>query len=355
MIPVAEPLLGEKELEYVTDCIRSGWISSIGKYVTKFEEEFSKYCNTKFSVAVANGTVALHLALAALGVGKGDEVIVPDLTFVATGNVVPYTGAKPVFVDIDRETWCIDPNKIQEKITKKTKAIIPVHLYGHPCDMDPIMEIAEENSLKVIEDVAESQGAEYRGKKAGSIGNIGCFSFYGNKMMTTGEGGMCVTNDEKIAERMRFLENHAMSEEKRYWHTELGFNYRLTNLQAAVGLAQLEKINKFIEIKRKNAFLYNGLLKDVSGIVLPVEKPWAKNVYWMYSILVDERDELMKRLKDKGIETRPFFYPLHQLPHFKLDESFPVSDEISRKGINLPSSVNLKEEEIKEIVKIISG
>ncbi len=355
MIPVAEPVLGEKELMYVTDCIRSGWISSIGKYVNEFEEKFSKYCGSKYGVAVANGTVALHLALVALGVGKGDEVIIPDLTFVATANAVSYTGAKPVFIDIDKETWCIDVNQIKGKISKRTKAIIPVHLYGHPCDMDPIMEIAEGHGLRVIEDAAEAHGAEYKGKKVGSIGHVGCFSFYGNKIITTGEGGMCVTDDKELGERIQFLKDHGMSKKKRYWHDEVAFNYRMTNIQAAIGLAQLEKIDKFIELKRKNAFLYNELLMGTPAIVLPVEKEWAKNVYWMYSILVENRDEVMEKLKENAVDSRPFFYPMHVLPPYKLDGSFPVSEHISEKGLNLPSSVKLKEDEIKKVVECIAN
>ncbi len=355
MIPVTEPLLEEKELEYVTDCVESGWVSSIGKYVTKFEEKFSGYCGSKHGVAVANGTVALHLALAALGITKGDEVIIPDLTFVATANAVIYTGAKPVFADVDKETWCMDTSKIKEKINKKTKAIIPVHLYGHPCDMDPIMEIASEKGLKVVEDAAEAHGAGYKGKKVGSIGDVGCFSFYGNKIITTGEGGMCVTNDGDVAKRMEFLKDHGMSKEKTYWHDEIAFNYRMTNVQAAIGVAQLEKIDGFIETKRRNAILYNDLLKDVKGVVLPVEKEWAKNVYWMYSILVEERTKLMERLKADGIDSRPFFYPLHVLPPYKREGDFPVSDDVSLRGLNLPSSVKLKEEEIRKIVESIKN
>jgi len=355
MIPVAEPYLGEEELENIKKCVKSSWISSIGEYVDRFENDFSKYCNAKFGVSVMNGTVALHLALAALGIGKGDEVIIPDFTFVATANAVSYTGAKPVLVDVDERTWTIDVDKIKEKINDKTKAIIPVHLYGHPCDMDPIMELAKERGIFVIEDAAEAHGAEYKGKKVGSIGHIGCFSFYGNKIITTGEGGMCVTNDKKIAERMRFLKDHGMSKEKRYWHDEIAFNYRMTNMQAAIGVAQLEKIDKIISIKRKNASLYNSLLKDVKGVVLPPEEEWAKNVYWMYSILVDNRDELMKKLKDNGIDSRPFFYPMHELPMYTVSGGFSVSSDISKKGINLPSSPKLTEEEIRKITDVIKS
>lgn len=358
MIPVAEPDLDGNELKYVTECIKTGWISSVGSYVTKFEEEFSKYCNVKHGVAVANGTVALHLALEALGIKKGDEVIVPALTFVATANAVKYTGAKPIFIDSEPRTWNIDPEKIEEKITKKTKAIIPVHLYGHPCDMDKIREIAEKHCLKIIEDAAEAHGAEYKGRKVGSLSDISCFSFYGNKILTTGEGGMCLTNDQELAEKMRWLKDHGMSKEKKYYHPQLGYNYRLTNIQAAIGLAQLEKLEKTIEAKRKNAELYNSLLKDVKGITLPVEEPWAKNVYWMYSILVEKnyklkRDELMSKLKKEGIDTRPFFIPLHKMPYLDEGLKLPIAEGLGEKGINLPSSAKLTKEQIEKISQTI--
>ena len=358
MIPVAEPILNGNELEYVTDCIKSSWISSVGRYVERFEKEFSRYCGAKFGVSTSNGTTALHLALAALGIGKGDEVIMPNLTFVATANAAVYTGAKPVFVDSEKNTWNIDADKIEEKITDKTKAITPVHLYGHPCDMDKIMKIAKKHNLFVIEDCAEAHGAEYKGKKVSSFGDAGCFSFYGNKILTTGEGGMCVTNNERLAERMKFLKDHGMSKEKRYWHPEIGYNHRMTNIQAALGVAQLEKINEIIETKRKNAALYNSLLKDVKCITLPPEEEHAKNVYWMYSILIEEefpitRDELMIKLKENGVDSRPFFYPMSVMPPYKSDERFPIAEELAKKGINLPSSVKLEIEDIKKITDVI--
>jgi len=360
MIPVAEPELGEKEQEYVVDCIKSGWISSKGRYVEDFENGFANYCGCGYGVSTSNGTAALHLALSALGVGRGDEVIVPTFTFISTVNAVSYTGAKPVFVDAHPDYWCIDPESIEEKITDKTKAIIPVHLYGHPCDMDPIMELAEKHNLKIIEDAAEAHGAEYNGRKVGSFGIVNCFSFYGNKIITTGEGGMCLTDDVKLAEKMRSLRAHGMDPYRKYWYSHIGFNYRMTNLQAAVGLAQLSRLDEFVEIKRKNAALYNKLLKDVPGITTPAEKKWAKNVYWMYSILLDEdfsstRDALMEKLLDAGIETRPLFYPVHEMPPYKNCGSYPISEEISKRGVSLPSSVKLRDEEIKEIVDTILG
>jgi perosamine synthetase len=363
-IPVSEPFLGGNEEKYVAECVKSSWISSLGKYIPQFEEGFAKFCGAKHGVAVMNGTAAIQLALVALGVKPGDEVIIPDLTFVATASTVTYAGAVPVFVDSEPNTWNIDPEKIEAAITDKTKAIIPVHLYGHPCDMDPIMEIAKKHNLKVIEDCAEAHGAEYKGKKVGTIGDVGCFSFYGNKIITTGEGGLITTNDSELADRMQFLKDHAMKPEKRYWHPELGFNFRMTNVQAAIGVAQLEQIDNFLEIKKKNAKLYAELLKGIKGITIQPEAEWAKNVFWMHSILVDEqefgcsRDDLIKKLKEKGIDTRTFFYPMHQLPPYEEsnlnDETFPVATRLSQQGINLPSSVKLLKEDVEFICRTIA-
>jgi len=363
MIPVSEPFLAGNEEKYVLECLRSSWISSLGRFIQEFEGGFAKFSGSRHGVAVMNGTVAIQLALAALGVKEGDEVIVPDLTFVATANAVRYVGARPVFVDSEMGTWNIDPEKIAAAVTKKTKAIILVHLYGHPCDMGPILEVAEKHGLFVIEDAAEAHGAEYKGRKVGSLGDVGCFSFYGNKIITTGEGGMCITNDPALAERMHFLKDHAMRPEKRYWHPEIGFNFRMTNVQAAIGLAQLEQIEKFIAIKRRNALLYNSLLQKISGITVQTETPWAKGVYWMHSVLVDEkefglsRDGLMQKLKGKGIDSRPFFFPMHQLPPYQgngSDRDFPVAARLSMQGINLPSSVKLSGDEIRYVCDAIA-
>ena len=363
MIPIAKPSLGEEELKNVVEAVKSGWISSKGTFIEEFERNFSSYCDRKYGVATSNGTVALHLALKALGIGKGDEVIVPDLTFVAFANTVTYCNAKPVFVDSHPDYWCINPEKIEEKITPRTKAIIPVHLYGHPCDMAPILDIAEDYNLYVVEDAAEAHGAEYKGKKVGSFGDISCFSFYGNKIITTGEGGMCLTNNGELAEKMRILRDHGMNPQKRYWYDIVGFNYRMTNLQAAVGVAQFKKLGEFVEKKRGIAKQYSEELKGLEEkelITLHPEMPWAKCAYWMYCILVEDkfgmsRDELMKRLEEKEIETRPFFYPVHIMPPHKNNEKFPVAEELSRKGINLPSAVNLTEEMIMRVVDAIIG
>ena len=363
MIPVCEPLIDEKELAYVVDCLRTNWISSKGKYIEAFEEGFADYCGCKYGIATTSGTTALHLALTSIDIGPGDEVIVPAFTMIATVFAVIYTGAKPVLVDAEPATWNIDHTKIEGKITDKTRVILPVHIYGHPCEMKAIMEIAEKYNLWVVEDAAEAHGAEYRGKKAGCLGHISCFSFYANKIITTGEGGMVVTNEANIAQKARLLKDLAFSPEKRFLHTEIGFNYRMTNIHAAIGLAQLEKIDDLVVARRHNAHYYNSLLKDIPGITLPVEKEKAKNVYWMYGILIENefglsRDELMVKLKEKGIETRAFFYPMHQQPVFqKMDlfkgGKYPVAENLAQKGLYLPSGSGLKKEEIEQICQAI--
>lgn len=359
-LPVAEPSLGEKELAYVNDCIISNWISSTGKYVCQFESLFADYCGSRYAVATSNGTTALHLALLALGIHQGDEVIVPSLTFIATANAVTYTGAKPIFVDSEPNTWNIDPNRIVEAITPNTKAIIPVHLYGHPADMDPILEIARSHNLAVIEDAAEAHGAEYKGKKVGSIGDIGMFSFYGNKIITTGEGGMIVTDNSDLVQRIRLLRDHGMSPSKHYWHPVLGYNYRLTNIQAAIGVAQVERIESIIKAKLDIAEQYGKQLSGVKGIIYPPKAEWAKNVYWLYSILVEEkygisRDELIKELSSMDIDTRPLFPPVHKQPIYNTGQTLPVSERLSCCGLSLPSSVNLSEDEIGKICAAIKS
>lgn len=358
MIPIAAPALGKEELKNVVAAVKSGWVSSKGEFIPEFEKNFAEYCGTKYGVATSNGTAALHLALKTLDIDKGDEVIVPAMTFIAVANAIAYCNAKPVFVDSHPNYWCMDPKKIDEKITKNTKAIIPVHLYGHPCDMDAIADIAKENDLYIIEDAAEAHGAEYKGTKTGSFGDIACFSFFGNKIITTGEGGMCVTNDGKLYEKMRVLRDHGMDPKRKYWHGVIGFNYRMTNVQAAIGVAQLKKIDKLIKIKRKISKAYNSQLKEVEGITLPPEMLWAKNVYWMYSVLVEDdfgvdRDELVKRLEQEKIETRPFFYLIPTMPPYKTAENFPVAESLSRKGVNLPSFPKLTNVQINFICEKI--
>ncbi len=363
MIPVCEPYLSGNEPKYVADCLKTNWISSQGKYIGEFEQRFAQYCGSRYGVSTTSGTTALHLALAALDIGKGAEVIVPSFTMIAPVFAILYTGAKPVLVDSEPETWNMDVNQVESKVTTKTRAILPVHIYGHPCDMDPILEIARKYNLYVVEDAAEAHGAEYKGTRVGGIGDVGCFSFYANKIITTGEGGMIVTNREEVAERARRLKDQAYSREKRFLHTDLGFNYRMTNIQAAIGLAQFEKIDELIERRRKNARLYSELLAGVEGVRLPIEKEWAKSVYWMYSILIEDefgmsRDELQVKLRENGIDTRAFFIPMNQQPAFENlglfdGESYPVSEDISKRGMYLPSGSGLKEEEISAVCTAI--
>lgn len=358
-LPVAEPSLGDKELQYVSECVLTGWISSAGKFVTRFEEMLANFCGVRYAIATSSGTTALHLALLAVDIGPGDEVIVPTLTFVATANAVTYTGAKPVFVDSESETWNINPNKIEEAITSRTKAIIPVHLYGHPANMDPILEIASRHGLAVIEDAAEAHGARYKNQYVGSIGDIGIFSFYGNKTITTGEGGMIVTNKSDLADKMRLLRDHGMSKEQRYQHPTMGYNYRLTNLQAAVGVAQMEKVEDILEAKRRIAKAYNEELQNVKGITLPPEAPWASSVCWLYSILIDqkifgaERDEVMAELEAQDIETRPMFPPVHTQPIYSTGQIFAVAERLSAAGLSLPSAVGLRQDEINRVIDTI--
>lgn len=356
MIPVLEPLLGEDELNNVIEAVKSSWISSQGKFIGEFEEGFANYHQVKHAIATSNGTTALHLALKSLGIGKGDEVIVPTLTFAATANAVLYCNAEPVFVDSHPEYWCMDPDNLEDKVTSRTKAIIPVHLYGHPCDMDPIMDVAEDHHLYVVEDAAEAHGALYKGKKVGTFGDISCYSFYGNKIITTGEGGMCITSDETLESKMRILRDHGMNTNRRYWHDVIGFNYRMTNLQAAIGVAQLQKLDQFIAKKRENASYYHRMLKDLrdDGLIsLHPEMPWAKCVYWIYCILIEDefnlkRDGIINELMKKGIDTRPFFYPITIMKPYK-KVSLPHAEELSRKGLSLPSSLNLDFEDISKI------
>jgi perosamine synthetase len=356
MLRMATPVLHGKELEYVSSAVREGWISSQGRFVVEFEERFSAYCGVKHGVAVSSGTAALHLALAVLNVGPGDEVIIPAVTHIAVANAVTLTGARPVLADCDPRTWGLDPASVATKITPRTKVVIPVHLYGHPVDMGLITELAENHGFRLVEDAAEAHGAEYRGQRAGSLGHLGCFSFYANKVITTGEGGMIVTNDEKLAARARSLRDQAYGTgEQRFLHQELGFNYRLTNLQAAIGAAQMDHIEDFVATRRRNAQLANALLAKVPGITLPPEQPWARNVYWMYSILLDEsfpltRDELGRHLRAQGIESRPFFHPVHRQPVYRnqfAGESYPVAEALSATGLNLPSGNELGEADIR--------
>jgi len=357
-IPVMAPTLTGNELTYVIECVKTNWISSQGAFVKRFESDFSAYIGVPGAISVSNGTTALHLALAALGLGPGDEVIVPDLTFAATINSVLYVGATPVLADVARDTWTIDPAELNKLITTRTKAIIPVHLYGQPAEMKEIRAIAEKHNLLVIEDAAEALGSLYHGAHVGSFGDAAIFSFYGNKLITTGEGGMVVFKNPVVAARARKLRDHGMEPDRRYWHTELGFNYRLTNLQAAIGVAQLEQVEKFIVRKIEIAGLYRKKLSSIKTIRHPLVRQNTRNVYWLYSIVLEAksghalRDKLIAQLLRKGVETRPLFYPLHIMPlyaKYRGGKEFPNADWLGLQGLSLPSAVDLTDDAVNYI------
>ena len=364
-IPISEPYIAKNQSKYVNDCLKTNWISSSGRFIKEFEKKFSEYCNVSHGVSCSSGTAALHLAVEAMGIGPGDEVIIPTFTMIASCNAVIYSGAKPVLVDSELGTWNIDVDKIEEKITKNTKAIMIVHTYGHPVDMDKLKKVSAKYNLPIIEDAAEAHGAEYKGKKTGSLGDIACFSYYANKIITSGEGGMIVTNNKKWADDAMSLRNHCFGE-PRFLHKRVGYNYRMTNIQAAIGLAQLEKIDQFIAARRNNAKLYSSILSKVKGITTPPEAKWAKNVYWMYGILVQDefkisKSKIVETLQKNGIETRNFFIGMHKQPVYKgkdkrfpdTNGNYPCSDELERKGFYLPSSSHLTKEQIKRIADII--
>jgi perosamine synthetase len=358
MIPVNEPLLDGRELEYVSECVRTGWISSAGRFIEEFEERWAAYCGMRYGVAVSNGTVALQVAAGCLGLQPGDEVIMPAFTIISCALAVVYNGAVPVLVDADPRTWCMDVDQVAAKITPRTRAIMPVHIYGHPTNMRPLWALAEAHGLKIIEDAAEAHGAECYGRRCGSLGDLSCFSFYANKIVTTGEGGMVLTDDQGYAERARSLRNLCFRPERRFYHTELGYNFRLTNLQAAIGLAQLERVDELVARKRRMGRRYNELLGRIRGITLPVEEPWATNVYWMYGLVLEESTgidavEFARRLRGRGVETRPFFLGLHEQPVFRerglfRNECYPVTERIARQGLYLPSGLALSDEQMEQ-------
>ncbi|MFA6550017.1 MAG: DegT/DnrJ/EryC1/StrS family aminotransferase [Candidatus Gracilibacteria bacterium] len=366
MIPVNKPIISKEAKENVQEAIESGWISSAGKYVDRFEKAFAEYLSIQNAIAVCNGTAALHVALATLKIGPSDEVIVPAFTMGSTWLSVMYTGAKPVFVDCEADTLNIDPLLIEQKITKKTKAILPVHIYGHPSDMDPILEIAKNHNLFVVEDAAEAHGAEYKGRKCGTMGDIGIFSFYANKIISTGEGGMVVTNNNELAERARKLKDLFHSSKKRFIHEEIGFNYRMTNLQAAIGSGEILHINEYIEKKIVMAETYETLLRNIPGLITPVTKSYAKNVFWMYGIrIIPEifgmtKDELRDFLLKNNVDTRDFFYPpnvqdvLLKTETILPNEKYPESQKAASTGLYLPSGLTITNDEIEFVCQQIS-
>jgi len=352
-IPISKPSIGTREKELVLDALDSGWVSSIGKYIDEFEAKFARYCGTEYALAVSNGTTGLHLALATLGLQPGDEVIVPDLTFVATANAVAYTGATPVLADVDAETLCLDVASVKSLITPKTKAIIPVHLYGHPADMDALTEIADAHGLAIIEDAAEAHGAEYKGRRVGSFGKCAVFSFYGNKVITTGEGGMLTTNDREFHQHAKRLRDHAMSPHKRYFHEERGYNYRITNLQAALGVAQLERIDEFLDRRTEIMSWYNSAIATTDSVRLNRVKNWAKSAFWMVCLEVDwfdeaRRDAFMQALRARGIDSRPYFCTMSSMPMYQ-QTPLQVASRKAQTGLNLPSYFELTKGEVQRI------
>ncbi len=369
MILVNEPLLDGNEKKYLNECIDTGWISSEGPFIKKFEEAMAATVNRKYGIAVSNGSVAIDAAILALGIGKNDEVIMPSFTIISCAAAIVRAGAKPVLVDSDPATWNMLTEQIEAKVTPNTKAIMVVHIYGLPVDMDPVLQLAEKYGLKVIEDAAEMHGQTYNNKPAGSFGDISTFSFYPNKHITTGEGGMIMTDDPILADKCRSLRNLCFIPEKRFYHKDLGFNFRMTNMQAALGVAQLERLTQFVQRKRAMGARYTELLQDVPGIQLPVEKTsYAENIYWVYGIILKndipfDAHEAMKKLANEGVGTRPFFWPMHEQPVFHnmglfLNERYPVAENIARRGFYLPSGLALKMTDIdivcQSLKKILS-
>mgnify|MGYP001180423763 CR=1 FL=1 len=364
-IPVNEPSLGEREKELLIECIDTGWISSEGPFVEKFENSFSKKVNRKYGISCSSGTAALDLAVASLKIGPGDEVIMPTFTIISCASAVIRRGAKPVLIDADPKTWNMNVQEIESSITSRTVAIMAVHIYGLPVDMSPILEIANKYKLFVIEDAAELIGAKYKNNPCGSFGHLSTFSFYPNKHITTGEGGMVVTNDMQISNRCKSLRNLCFQKNKRFIHEELGWNYRMTNLQAALGIAQLEKLDSIVKTKINNGKIYNKFLEGIKGLEIPLKKTsYAENIYWVYGVLINSdittAEEIVVKLKDSNIGTRPFFYPMHQQPVFKEmgifdNKPFPISENLYKNGFYLPSGLNLKFESIKKVSEILKN
>jgi perosamine synthetase len=363
MIPVNEPLLEKQDMLNVMECLETGWISSEGKFITEFENKWAAYCGMKYGIAMSNGTTVLEAAVWSLDLPEGSEIIMPSFTIISCAMAVVRNGHIPVLVDADPRTWCMDVAQIESKITPKTRAIMPVHIYGHPVDMDPVMALARKHGLKVIEDAAEVHGAEYRGKKCGSFGDMSTFSFYANKLITTGEGGMVLTNDETYAERLRSFRNLCFRKERRFYHTELGNNYRLTNMQAAVGSAQVDRIEQIVERKRRMGHRYTELLTGLPHLQLPLEEPYAKHVFWMYGLVIDEASGMdavsfAERLAAEGVQTRPYFLGMHEQPVFHdmglfIGEHYPVAERIARQGLYLPSGLALQDQQITDVVHAV--
>lgn len=372
MIPVNEPVLGKRELEYLTECIRTGWISSAGRFLEAFEESWASYCGMRYGIAVSNGTAALQVAVACLDLQPGDEVIMPTFTIISCPQAVISNGGVPVLVDSDPRTWNMDTTQVEAKITPRTRAIMPVHIYGHAVDMDPLLGLAKKHNLVIIEDAAEAHGAEYLSgrdsacptwRRCGGVGHLSTFSFYANKLITTGEGGMVLINDPYYAEKARGLRNLCFRPERRFYHTELGCNFRLTNIQAAIGLAQIERMDEIVAKKRLLGQTYTERLRNVPGLQLPVEEPWAKQIYWMYGVVLDEFRgldalEFGRCLKAHDIDTRPFFLGMHEQPVFLerglfRSERYPVAERLARQGLYLPSGLALTDDQVEQVCEAV--
>lgn len=359
MIPVNEPLLSEADFAAVNEAMRSGWISGAGPHIEAFEARWADYCGRKHGIAVANGSVALQMAVSLLDLQAGDEVIIPTFTIISCAWPIVLSGAVPVLVDSVPDTWTMDVNQVEQRISPRTRAIMPVHIYGHPVDMDPLLEIAERYGLSVIEDAAEAHGAECRGRRAGSFGSSSCFSFYANKLVTTGEGGMLLLDDDNLAERARRMRNLGFQPGRRFLHSEMGFNYRLTNLQAALGLAQIGRMDEIVARKRRIGQAYTDRLSEVPGLELQVQRSWARSVYWMYGLVLREQTgldatEFARRLAERGVETRPFFLGMHEQPVLRerglfAAEAYPVAERLARQGLYLPSGLALTESQIDTV------
>jgi perosamine synthetase len=365
-LTVCDVLLAGNEKKYVNDCLETAWISSSGKYVEEFEKLFTKYCSVKHGIAVCNGTVALHLALQSLNIGPGDEIIIPDFTMIASAFSVCYTGAIPVFIDADKDTWNICVRAIENKISKRTKAIMAVHIFGNPCDMFSLRNIADKYGLVLIEDAAEAHGALFNGKKVGSLSSISSFSFFANKNITTGEGGMVVTDNDDLAKRCRYYRNMCfpLVGQRNYLHNDIGFNYRMSNIHAAIGLAQTERADYYRTLRIKNGLLYRNLLREIPGIILQGDQPKGKTVFWMNGVCVrpkeygHTRNELMEHLKENGIDTRLFFNGMHRQPALRqygcdCQGEYPVSDFLADNGFYLPSGSALAAEDIERVCDVI--
>ena len=363
LIPISEPLIGNNVLPLVRECIETGWLSSDGPFVLEFERKWSSYCGAEYGVAVSNGTAALQIAVSALKLERGSEIIMPSWTIISCAIAIIEAGCVPVLVDCDPETWCMNLDEVESKIVSKTRAVMPVHMFGHPVDMRRLVALAKKHNLFIIEDAAESHGAEVAGRRVGGLGDMGCFSFYANKIVTTGEGGMVVTNNLEFAERLRSLRNLCFRQDRRFFHTDLGHNYRLTNLQAAVGVAQVDDVDMHIQKKRWIAACYRERLGNIGHISLPIERHWAKNVYWMYGLVLNDSVpfdalEFARRLREQGIDSRPFFLGMHEQPALQArglfqQEVYPVSETLARRGLYIPSGLTLTESQIDRVCEAV--